>query len=83
MTQFPGGWLAGRYGGKHVFGWSMLVCALATLLTPLAAQTSVPLLMIVRAIAGLGQVRRLVTIKYYTLRRLVLLFSLALQYDFI
>lgn len=55
VTQFPGGWLAGKYGGKHVFGWSMLLCAIATLLTPLAARTSVALLMVLRVIAGLAQ----------------------------
>ncbi|KAL4231338.1 hypothetical protein ACF0H5_008917 [Mactra antiquata] len=55
VTQIPGGWLAGKYGGKQVFGWSMFLCAVATLLTPWAAQTSITLLMILRVIAGLCQ----------------------------
>lgn len=55
VTQLPGGWIAGRIGGKHVFGWSMLGCAVATLLTPVAARTHVILLMVLRVIAGLCQ----------------------------
>ncbi|XP_045163989.2 sialin-like [Mercenaria mercenaria] len=55
LTQLPGGWLAGRYGGKHLYGWSMFVCAVATLLTPLAARTNVALLIVMRAVAGICQ----------------------------
>ncbi|WAR21429.1 S17A5-like protein [Mya arenaria] len=54
-TQLPGGWLAGRFGGKHLFGLSMLVCALVTLIMPFAARTSVIFLLVLRVIAGLGQ----------------------------
>lgn len=54
-TQLPGGWLASKYGGKKLYGWSMFVCAVATLLTPLAARTSVVMLIVMRAIAGVCQ----------------------------
>ncbi|XP_053379219.1 sialin-like [Mercenaria mercenaria] len=55
LSQIPGGWFAAKYGGKLLYGWSMFVCAIATLLTPLAARTSVGLLIVVRAIAGICQ----------------------------
>ena len=32
VTQVLGGWLAGRYGGKHVFGTSILITAIATII---------------------------------------------------
>lgn len=56
LTQLPGGWLASKYGGKKLYGWCMFVCAMATLLTPLAARTSVVMLIVMRAIAGVCQV---------------------------
>ncbi|XP_045161342.2 sialin-like [Mercenaria mercenaria] len=55
LTLLPSGWLAGRYGGKQLFGWSMFVCAVATLFTPLAARTSVVLLIVIRVFTGLCQ----------------------------
>ncbi|XP_053378553.1 sialin-like [Mercenaria mercenaria] len=55
LSQIPGGWFAGKYGGKLLYGWSMFLCATATLLTPLAARTSVVLLIVMRAIAGICQ----------------------------
>jgi len=54
-TQLPGGYLAGRYGGKHVLGWSMLVAAIATLLTPIGASYSPYVLVALRVILGLGE----------------------------
>ena len=33
----PGGWLASRYGGKHVFGCGVLATALLSLLLPLVS----------------------------------------------
>jgi hypothetical protein len=48
--------LAGKYGGKQLFGWSMLFCAVATILTPFAARINVILLIAVRGFAGLCQV---------------------------
>ncbi|XP_053403523.1 sialin-like [Mercenaria mercenaria] len=55
LTQLPGGWLAGRYGGKKLCGWSMFACAVATLLTPLAARTSAGVLICIRVVTGLCQ----------------------------
>ncbi|KAL5022181.1 hypothetical protein ScPMuIL_001336 [Solemya velum] len=55
ITQLPGGWLSSRFGGKHIFGWSMLVCALCTLFMPLAARTSVAFLIVLRVICGMCQ----------------------------
>ncbi|XP_053390940.1 sialin-like [Mercenaria mercenaria] len=55
LTLLPSGWFAGRYGGKQLYGWSMFVCAVATLLTPLAARTSVVVLIVIRVFTGLCQ----------------------------
>jgi len=57
VTQVLGGLLASRYGGKHVFGTSILIAIIATLLTPVAARTHVALLIALRVIMGLGCVR--------------------------
>jgi len=54
VTQVFGGWLAGRYGGKHVFGSGMLVTVIATILVPVAARLHVALLIILRIIMGLA-----------------------------
>jgi len=57
VTQVLGGWLAGRYGGKHVFGSSILITAIATILVPVAARAHVSLLITLRVIMGLASVR--------------------------
>ena len=55
-SQIPAGFLAGRYGGKWVFGMGNLVTAIGTLLSPLAANTSKHLFIVVRVIEGLAEV---------------------------
>ena len=58
VTQIPGGWLASRYGGKSVLGLGILCTAALTLLTPIAAQNSIYLLIILRILEGVGEVRQ-------------------------
>jgi MFS family permease len=55
LTQLPGGRLAELWGGKWLYGLGVLVTAIFTLLTPLAAQTSAYLLVAVRVMEGLGE----------------------------
>jgi len=55
LTQIPGGRLAELFGGKWLFGIGILVTAVFTLLTPLAAHHSLYLLYTVRIIEGLGE----------------------------
>jgi len=52
-----GGWLASRYGGKHVFGVGILITLIATMLVPVAARAHVGLLITLRVIMGLACVR--------------------------
>ena len=56
ITQIPGGWLAERYGGKMVYGLGILMTAVLSLLTPLAASTSVWALVALRVLEGLFEV---------------------------
>lgn len=56
LTQIPGGWLATKIGGKRVYGYSMLGATIATLLTPLAAQTNWIFLVVLRVIVGVTSV---------------------------
>ena len=56
LTQIAGGWLAGRFGGKRVLGYSMLATAVATLLTPVGSYGSPYILMMLRLICGMGEV---------------------------
>ncbi|XP_060084519.1 uncharacterized transporter slc-17.2-like [Ylistrum balloti] len=53
VTQIPGGWVATRFGGKRVFGLSMLAASIATFATPVAARTSYIFLIVLRIILGI------------------------------
>ncbi|XP_072029904.1 sialin-like [Amphiura filiformis] len=55
VTQIPGGWLAGKYGGKWLFGLGVLCTTILTLLTPLAASAGTGWLIAVRVLEGLGE----------------------------
>ena len=56
ITQVPGGWLATKFGGKYVFGIGIVMTAVLTLLTPLAAQVSVWALVALRVAEGMFEV---------------------------
>jgi len=55
FTQIPGGYLAGKFGSKYLFGLGVLCTSVLTLLTPLAARTSYDLLIALRVVEGLGE----------------------------
>ena len=55
--QIPGGWLGQRFGGTRVFGICLGIASVLTMLTPIAARTSVALLITLRVIEGLVLVR--------------------------
>jgi len=55
VTQVLGGWLAGKLGGKAVLGFGVLWWSLFTLLTPLSALTSFPVLIATRIFMGVGE----------------------------
>lgn len=62
LTQVPGGLLAERWGGKYTLGCAVLVPALCSLLTPLAARRGGAWgLVVLRVLMGLGQVSVLKT----------------------
>lgn len=50
-----GGWLASRFGGRRVLGFAVLWWSVWTLLTPLAAQTSLSVLVGARIAIGAGE----------------------------
>ncbi|XP_074615597.1 vesicular glutamate transporter 2.1-like [Acropora palmata] len=52
--QIPGGWLGQRFGGTRVFGICLGIASVLTMLTPLAARTSVAALITLRVIEGLA-----------------------------
>ncbi|XP_033764213.1 sialin-like [Pecten maximus] len=53
-TQIIGGWLSDRFGGKRVLGYTTLIASICTLLTPVCARASVPLVYVLRVILGLS-----------------------------
>ena len=57
LTQLPGGFIATRLSGKHVFGLGVLLTALLTLLTPIAAVTDIRLLIALRVLEGICEVQ--------------------------
>ncbi|XP_064642503.1 sialin-like isoform X2 [Lineus longissimus] len=56
LTQVPGGWIAGYFGGKRVFGIGMLITAIATMILPSVAKTTYgfQLTLFMRIIMGMG-----------------------------
>lgn len=56
VTQIPGGWLAGRFGGKMVIWTGMLIVATANLLLPELARVDYRFVYGLRALMGLAQV---------------------------
>ena len=57
LTQIPGGFIATRFSGKHVFGLGVVLTSALTLLTPVAATTSIWLLVALRVLEGICEVR--------------------------
>lgn len=56
LSQILGGYLADRYGGRFVIGFTVLGSAIFTLISPVAATTSVFAFIVVRALMGFMQV---------------------------
>ncbi|XP_076471836.1 sialin-like [Babylonia areolata] len=54
VLEIPGGWLAGRFGGKKVLGTSLTVVALATVLLPVLARQDYRYVIALRMIMGLA-----------------------------
>ncbi|XP_030764010.1 putative inorganic phosphate cotransporter isoform X2 [Sitophilus oryzae] len=55
LTQVPGGRMAELFGGKLVYGIGVLITAIFTLLSPIAARINFPLFIIVRVLEGMGE----------------------------
>ena len=55
ITQVLGGWLAQKLGGKAVLGFGVLWWSVFTIITPLSAFTSFPVLIAARIAMGLGE----------------------------
>ena len=55
VTQVPGGWLAGRFGGKWVLAGGVLLWSLFTALTPPAAFAGFGVLIATRIVMGMGE----------------------------
>lgn len=55
LTQIPGGRMAEMLGGKYIYGIGVLITAIFTLLTPIAAYNSFPALVVVRILEGMGE----------------------------
>ena len=55
LMQIVGGYLSNRFGGKLVLGCAVVFWSIFTLLTPLAAMMSLPALLAVRFLMGLGE----------------------------
>lgn len=54
VSQLLGGWVADRFGGKHVLAFGVAVWSLATFLTP-PASASFAMLLSVRVMLGVGE----------------------------
>ncbi|CAF1238810.1 unnamed protein product [Adineta ricciae] len=52
LTQIIGGMLAERFGAKWIFGGSIFIAGILTLLTPMAARINVGLLIAIRLLIG-------------------------------
>jgi len=54
VSQLLGGWMADRFGGKRILAFGVATWSLATFLTP-PASTSFTMLLLVRALLGVGE----------------------------
>lgn len=55
FAQIPGSWVTNRYGGRIVLGVSLIWWSLVTVVTPIAAMSSLGLLIFARIAMGLGE----------------------------
>ena len=55
LTQVAGGVWADRFGGKKVLGFGVIWWSLATIMTPITAKISLPVLLAARACMGIGE----------------------------
>ena len=55
LFMVPSGWCANRLGGKIVLGFAVLWWSLFTILTPVAALVSLPILIATRILMGMGE----------------------------
>ena len=55
VTQFLGGWLADRYGGKLVLAVGVIWWSVFTILTPPAAALGLTVLVVTRILMGMGE----------------------------
>ena len=55
LGQIPGSWLVNRYGGRLVLGIALLWWSLMTFFTPIAAMSSLGVLITARILMGLGE----------------------------
>ncbi|KAK9757927.1 hypothetical protein RND81_01G195300 [Saponaria officinalis] len=55
LTQIAGGIWADKVGGKVVLAFGVIWWSVATVLTPFAARISLPCLLVVRALMGIGE----------------------------
>lgn len=55
LTQVPGGYVADRFGGKQVLAVGVVSWSLMTVLTPLAASSGLGVLLLARALLGIGE----------------------------
>lgn len=55
LFQVPSGWLANRIGGKFILGFAVVWWSVFTMLTPIAAAISLPVLLATRIAMGLGE----------------------------
>ncbi|MFK8014284.1 MAG: MFS transporter, partial [Gammaproteobacteria bacterium] len=53
--QVGGGYLSNRFGGKLILGWAVVFWSVFTVLTPPAAFMSIPALLAVRFLMGVGE----------------------------
>ena len=56
ITQIPGGYLAGIIGGRYIYGIGIVMTAVLSLLTPLAAKLHFGTLIGLRVLEGLFEV---------------------------
>ncbi|KAK6174796.1 hypothetical protein SNE40_013375 [Patella caerulea] len=54
VTQMPGGWLAGRFGGKRVIGFGLIIAFLLNSLTPVASRYDIRVVTAIRVLLGLA-----------------------------
>ncbi|PRD22021.1 UNVERIFIED_CONTAM: Sialin [Trichonephila clavipes] len=65
ITVLTGGYLAKKFGAKRIYGGGIILTSVLTLLTPITVRWGIVPFVVIRALEGIGEVRKKIIIYFY------------------